>query len=73
MNEIEVKVLEFVQSLSKEPFDGDEVTNISRYFVTALCEWNGEDDQIQHILKAESPEDLISQALGKTLKFYGKG
>lgn len=72
MKEVKEKILQFVQSLSREPFDGDEVAEISRCFVTAICEYSGEEDQIQHILK-ESPEDLIFQALGKQLKFYGKG
>lgn len=51
VEEFKAKIEEFVQSLSKdEPFNGDEVGELSRYFVTVLCEQNGEEDQIKHIL-----------------------
>ena len=51
MEEIKAEILKFVQSLSKdEPFNGDEVWELSRYFVTVLCEQNGEEDQIKHSL-----------------------
>lgn len=56
MEEIKVEILKFVQSLSKdEPFNGDEVGELSRYFVNVLCERNGEEDEAQYILKPFSP------------------
>ena len=56
MEEIKAEILKFVQSLSKdEPFNGDEVGELSRYFVTVLCERNGEEDEAQYILKPFSP------------------
>lgn len=52
MEEIKAEILKFVQSLSKdEPFNGDEVGELSRYFVNVLCEQNGEEDEAQYILK----------------------
>ena len=51
MEEFKAKIEEFVQSLSKdEPFNGDEVEELGRYFVTELCKQNAEEDQIKHIL-----------------------
>lgn len=52
MEEIKAEILKFVQSLSKdEPLNGDEVGELSRYFVNVLCEQNGEEDEAQYILK----------------------
>jgi len=53
MNEgMKIRIEGFIQYLSKdEPFNGDEVTEISRYFVSELCKQNAEEDQIKCILK----------------------
>ena len=55
MNEgMKIRIEGFIQYLSKdEPFNGDEVTEISRYFVTVLCQQNAEEDQIKCILNEE--------------------
>ncbi len=37
--------------LEDEPFDGDAVTELSRYFVILLCKQSAEEDQIKYILK----------------------
>ena len=37
-----------------EPLDGDEVHEVSKMFVTRLCIYNGEEDQINQILKGET-------------------
>ena len=51
MEEVKAKILQFIQSLSvDEPLNGDEVTEISQFFITELCRQNGEDDQIKHLL-----------------------
>jgi len=45
-------ITELVYSLiDDEPFDGDAVTELSRYFVILLCKQSGEEDQIRYILK----------------------
>jgi len=52
----------FVESLvGDEPFDGDAVTELSKFFVSCLCNYSGEEDQIQHILQPslrKSPSDF---------------
>lgn len=55
MNEgMKIRIEGFIQYLSKdEPFNADEVTEISRYFVTVLCQQNAEEDQITKILNDE--------------------
>ena len=55
MNEgMKIRIDGFIQYLSKyEPFNGDEVTEISRYFVSELCRQNAEEDQIKCILQDE--------------------
>ena len=64
MEEIKAKILSFVQSLSvDEPFCGDEVGELSRYFVNALCQQNGEDDQVGHILAGLGKETLFDQCM----------
>ena len=65
MEEFKAKILSFVQSLSvEEPFDGDEVGELSRYFVKALCQQNGEDDQVEHILAGpENDKHLFLNAI----------
>ena len=44
-----------IRSLSdNEPLDGDEVREVSKMFVESLCSCNGEEDQINQILKGET-------------------
>ena len=60
MNEgLKIRIEGFIQYLSKdEPFNGDEVREISCYFVTKLCKHNAEENQIKYILNDERMNEL---------------